>query len=165
MTEQIKVIIDKVVQTNQENFSDWFVEGDLLTLEAPDVSGEIEIDAFLNVEINNQIKVIDVGDNLLDTERLFYIPVEFRDSSFRKRFVFLPSENLRIIGKVFTVNTKEAVVEKIVKQNNSIIKNSQNCCSLSLANLGIIDLEKGIYPQDFSEDTNIFLQFFYFTQT
>jgi hypothetical protein len=98
-----RIVIFNGMSNNLETLTDWFIEGDYFFMEAFDIGdGELEINAFLNIEVEGVTRVIPilrlvdgVITNVIDTELLFAIPSQFRES-YRKRLALLVGEEIRI---------------------------------------------------------------------
>ena len=116
------VIFNGNTDPSQETITDWFYEGDFFYMEAFNIGGgEIEIDAFINVEVTpGIIRAIpierysdSIQTNIIDTEILFTVPVQFREVDVKKRIVLLAGEAVSIKITVVTLVTACDRVEDI----------------------------------------------------
>jgi hypothetical protein len=146
MSSSENIIFYGVLNQSSINLTDWFIDGDFISLDLINASGEFECEAFLNVKVAGQERVIDLVSgntrNWLDTERLFPIPIEFRDSGVQMRLAIISSNNVFVKISVFVTRgvcdeTKDLVRTNLTVSTYNAVNINRTQAALSAITIGI----------------------------
>jgi len=128
-----QVIFNGLTSPSAETVTDWFTEGNFFYLEYfGSLGGEIEIDCWLNIVVEAGVtRIISLNDssttNIIDSERLFRIPIEFTSPSLEKRLILLVGEEVSIKITVASFGI-EATIPELPEDLKKLIEEFKRVC-------------------------------------
>lgn len=121
MAERVK-IYDGTLQTISENLTDPFQDGSFLYMEAPSISGEVEIDAHLQIYLpsgqNRRVSLIGERNKIIDTFSIWFIPGEIQAAGYDCKLAIIASDSIPVA--VYVIKAGCSCQAKLDEINNKI---------------------------------------------